>query len=159
MDWRSLFLSPHGRISRQTFWIGFFVLFGLSFVVNAIPVLGQILWFLMLWCWVVLFTKRFHDMGQSGWWQVVPFALWAVTFIVGIILLGAAAFGAAFAYAGSWDPSAWLALGGTGLIFGIIALVAALSHLAMILYLGLAPGQTVTNRYGHPPGSSLAPAL
>jgi len=159
MDWRSLLLSPQGRIGRQTYWIGFFVLFGLGFMVQFIPVLGQLIGIAMIWCWIVLFTKRFHDMGQSGWWQIVPFALWGVTFIIGIALLGAAVFGAAFAYAGSWDPASWLALGGTGVIFALIMAVAALSHLAMILYLGLAPGQTVTNRYGHPPGSELAPAL
>jgi uncharacterized membrane protein YhaH (DUF805 family) len=156
MDWRSLLLSPHGRVGRTGFWIGFFVLFGLGFMVQFIPLVGQLLAFAMIWSWICLFTKRFHDLGQSGWWQLLPFGLWMLTFIVGLFVLGAAAFAAAFAYAGSWDTTAWLSLGSAGLGFGVVAAAAALSHLLMILFLGVAPSQSSTNRYGHPPGSNLA---
>jgi uncharacterized membrane protein YhaH (DUF805 family) len=100
---RWLFFGADGRIGRATYWLGWLILYGASFVgllgvgvVDAIvrAILGPSgVWFgivvialyfavllvanLSLWC------KRWHDRGKSGWWSliiVIPIlgALWIV---------------------------------------------------------------------------------
>ena len=70
MDWKTLFLSPEGRIGRQAFWIGWLVVMGASTVLNVIPVVGHVLMLGVIYASVCIHTKRLHDMGQTGWWQV-----------------------------------------------------------------------------------------
>lgn len=57
-----------GRIRRSEYWWGYLVLMICYFVVNLIPIIGQIAaCFIMIACISMLF-RRLHDTGRSGWW-------------------------------------------------------------------------------------------
>lgn len=57
-----------GRIRRSEYWWGYLVLMICYFVVNLIPIIGQIVaCFIMIACISMLF-RRLHDTGRSGWW-------------------------------------------------------------------------------------------
>ena len=57
--------------------VGLNVLTGMIIVLVVLSVLA----FLVLWCWFVIAqnAKRSHDMGLSGWYQLIPF------FVVGLL--------------------------------------------------------------------------
>ena len=77
------FLSPHGRISRQAFWLGLIVLFALTIPVsllidptafertsapNKIPSLADTLWSLAVtWPSAAISLKRFNDRDRPQW--------------------------------------------------------------------------------------------
>jgi uncharacterized membrane protein YhaH (DUF805 family) len=151
MDWKSLFFSAEGRIGRQAFWIGWLVLLGVQVVAGWIPVIGHALGLVALFAWVCLCSKRLHDMGRSGWWQVPPFAL-SLALVVGSVLwIGV---GAALAAITDGNPEV-VALAGVGvLLIGIF--VAFVAMIGFTLWVGIAEGQPGENRYGEPP---LTPAL
>jgi uncharacterized membrane protein YhaH (DUF805 family) len=146
MDWKSLFFSAEGRIGRQAFWIGWLVLLGVQVVAGWIPVIGHLLGLVALFAWVCLCTKRLHDIGRSGWWQVPPFAL-SVALVVGSVLwIG---LGAALAAITDGNPEV-VALAGVGvLLIGIV--VAFVAMIAFTLWVGVAEGEAGENRYGEPP--------
>jgi uncharacterized membrane protein YhaH (DUF805 family) len=107
MDWKYLFTSFEGRISRKPFWLGNLALYILLVVVIVVPLLiASLFGFGMnpdeissatptfsIWHWLVLLlilftiypsiaiqTKRWHDRGKSGWWFLINF----VPFIGGV---------------------------------------------------------------------------
>ena len=89
-DWRAwarLFVSPRGRIDRDTYWTSYWVVlitFGACALVGerlarlAVPAatwlvfatLGPAAW----WSWLALSIKRAHDLDESGW--SVVFGAW-----------------------------------------------------------------------------------
>ena len=76
--------SFEGRIRRMEYGISFLVYIVISAVVNAIvsageaPILG-IAYIPMLWVLWAQGAKRCHDLGKSGWFQVIPFyPLWMI---------------------------------------------------------------------------------
>ena len=91
MDWKSLFFSAEGRIGRQVFWIGWLMLLGAHVVAGWIPLIGQVIALMAIFAWVCLCTKRLHDMGRSGWWQLVPIALGPVLIIGSAMSIGVGA--------------------------------------------------------------------
>jgi len=84
---QGMFSSPFsfdGRIRRTEYGISFIIVVIVNTFLNAIvasgevPIIGlayiPILWF--LWAQG---AKRCHDMGQSGWFQIIPFyVLWMI---------------------------------------------------------------------------------
>lgn len=92
-DWRGrarLFLSPHGRIDRDTYWTSYWVVliaFGACSLVGegltrlvapaanwvVFGFIGAVAW----WAWLALSIKRAHDLDESGWsavlgaWQLI----------------------------------------------------------------------------------------
>ena len=85
MDWRELFLSFDGRISRQPFWIGSISILLVSLVLTSVlPLfLEAIVGLVLIYPGLAVSVKRCHDRGKSGWWCLlflIPFvgAIWAI---------------------------------------------------------------------------------
>jgi uncharacterized membrane protein YhaH (DUF805 family) len=131
MDWKSLFFSAEGRIGRQAFWIGWLMLLGAHVVAGWIPVLGQVIGLAAIFAWVCLCTKRLHDMGRSGWWQVLPIVLGPVLIIGSALWIG---MGAILAEITNGDAG-WAALAGVGGLFVSLA-IACVSVIAFTLWWG-----------------------
>ena len=146
MDWKSLFFSAEGRIGRQAFWIGWLVLLGVQMLAGWIPVVGHALGLIALFAWVCLCTKRLHDMGRSGWWQLVPVVLGPVLIVGSAMSIG---FGAILGEITNIDTD-WAALAGVGGLLVSVA-IAVLAVVGFTLWLGIAEGQAGENRYGEPP--------
>ncbi len=155
MNWRYLFLSPHGRISRKDWWSGYgvFVLalalmYGVIWLIdfvdyggvdngddaltepNVIP--GIIFSTITAYPVFCFYSKRLHDMGRSGWWVgilVFTSFLYSVTYLLGLI--GTAS-----------QPN----LAGWAIILFSIAI-----GLIAIVYLGTFVGQKGDNIYGADP--------
>lgn len=102
--------SFEGRISRTTFWIGYLLIWAVGGLIGVVAELlfesgaseapetsgasGQVvetaeflvllgITVAILWCWLVIQVKRWHDLNKSGWWifiNLVPFVgpLWAL---------------------------------------------------------------------------------
>lgn len=82
IDWRELFLSADGRISRTPFLIGSAILIALTAIYESLvgPVghwlTGLIVYPAVLYAGACLASKRLHDRGRSGWWAaLILFAL------------------------------------------------------------------------------------
>jgi uncharacterized membrane protein YhaH (DUF805 family) len=156
MNWGSLFFSAEGRIGQKDFWLAAAILFIFSIVIHAAAVVGTLLWFLSAYCWICIYSKRLHDMGRSGWLQLLPFVLgWGLMtmgFIFGVgSLLG-------LIFSGMPHFLGGIALGGMAFGFGALC-VGGLVHVILLLWLGLSPGQVGSNRYGPEPGAlAFAPA-
>jgi uncharacterized membrane protein YhaH (DUF805 family) len=111
MDWKYLFTSFEGRISRKPFWLSLlvlvvaqwilFIIFGMVLgtsmsgmdpaadpaAMSAAAMQAMIpLWIiiiLFLYPSLAIYAKRWHDRGKSGWWTLICL----VPFIGGIWLL------------------------------------------------------------------------
>jgi uncharacterized membrane protein YhaH (DUF805 family) len=111
MDWKYLFTSFEGRISRKPFWLSLlalvvaqwilFIIFGMVLgtsmsgidptadpaAMNAAAMQAMIpMWIviiLFLYPSLAIYAKRWHDRGKSGWWTLIAL----VPFIGGIWLL------------------------------------------------------------------------
>ncbi|MBK7972836.1 MAG: DUF805 domain-containing protein [Deltaproteobacteria bacterium] len=85
--WAGLFLSPRGRIDRDTYWTSYWIVllgFGCSAIVGeglgtvVAPTakwvlagcIGAVAW----WSWLALSIKRAHDLDETGW--SVVFGAW-----------------------------------------------------------------------------------
>jgi uncharacterized membrane protein YhaH (DUF805 family) len=99
------FLSLKGRISRQEFWLGYFLVLAVLFL--SIPLLQSLSlglrrpasgsWYrnelemallipkiaaavAMVWPLTAIYVKRLHDVGYSGWWLLAFIgAMWLTT--------------------------------------------------------------------------------
>lgn len=75
----------NGRVGRQEFWM--FILF--SFLLNialeivGIDVLGMVVSLALFVPNIALASRRLHDTGRSGWWQL----LWLIPIVGWIILI------------------------------------------------------------------------
>ncbi len=83
MDWKYLYTSLEGRIGRQSFWMGIVVMIAGSIIFavldsiigtrmdNGIGILGIIYSIAMIYPAMMLYAKRWHDRGKSGWWTLI----------------------------------------------------------------------------------------
>ena len=146
MDWGRLFFSAEGRIRRQDFWMAFLVLLGFTvFLGWLVPI-----WPIVLYCSICTRTKRLHDMGRTGWLQVIP----AIGYTVAVVM--SIWFGAAAIIAGStfdgWNEAAAVA----GVVFSVFTVivvwfVAFLIDLGFLLWIGCSQGDADENLYGPAP--------
>ena len=81
----SLLFSPTGRVNSSDFMRGALILIILGFVINVLPAISfaigstlGILGLVLIWCWVVLFVKRYHDGGKTGWMSIFPIVVFLV---------------------------------------------------------------------------------
>lgn len=85
----NLLFSPSGRISSAAFMQGVLVLIVIGLVISLLgivsPMIGalaSLVGLVTLWCWVVLWRKRYHDGGKSGWNGLLPIIVWLVIVMV-----------------------------------------------------------------------------
>lgn len=91
MDWKYLYTSLEGRIGRQSFWMGVIVLIVISIIASVLDgilgtmsesgfgIIGGIAGLIMIYPSIMLYAKRWHDRGKSGWWSLImliPFIGW-----------------------------------------------------------------------------------
>lgn len=153
MDWGKLFLTAEGRIGRQTFWIGFLILLGAGVVLGWIPILGALVSIALIYPWVCLYAKRFHDMGKSGWLAALPVAAPVVLMIVAVMLGIGGVLSAGLAEGGEPSPGAVFASLGVAFVFLGLALIVGLGA---TLWAGLSESDPGPNRYGEPPSLPVA---
>jgi uncharacterized membrane protein YhaH (DUF805 family) len=153
MDWKTLFLSPEGRIGRRDFWIGFVVIMVASIVLNLIPIIGQLIGLLLIWPNICITAKRLHDMGKTGWLMLIPAGVSVVCGVVALVAGGMAMIGAnALGGASTDSAAAASAMAGFGMVMAIMG-IAVLVGFAFLLWIGLSNGEPGPNRFGPPPKS------
>jgi len=88
-----LLFSPSGRIGPSEFMKGAIILIVVAVLLSiptllgmsgALDAIANILSFVTLWCWIVLWVKRYHDAGKSGWTCLLPIIAFLVL-VVGIV--------------------------------------------------------------------------
>ncbi len=92
----NLLFSPSGRISPAEFMKGAYVLIAIGAIMAVLPLISFGLSMLAipvglatLWCWIVLFIKRFHDGGKTGWMCLIPIlAFMVLGFLISSIVTG-----------------------------------------------------------------------
>ncbi len=156
MDWKSLFFSAEGRIGRGEFWIGWLVLLGVNVVAGWIPLIGWILALVTIYCSICIYSKRLHDMGKSGWLQLVPIVICTIAGGFAFVSMGAGVMMGALS-GGADEMVAASVLGGLGI--GLLALaVTFIVGVAFLLWVGLSAGEPGPNRFGEPPAKSAVPS-
>lgn len=82
IDWKTLFLTFDGRITRRTYWIGTLAIMAACMVLSILAgILGaifaplaffpSILSLVLVYPALAVSAKRWHDRGKSGWWSLV----------------------------------------------------------------------------------------
>jgi len=94
----NLLFSPNGRINSGEFMKGAIILVVLGAILTMPATFGMkgigaalgYLSYLLAFPWVVIWIKRYHDAGKSGWLCLIPLLVYAVLLIVimGFLLSG-----------------------------------------------------------------------
>ncbi len=157
MNWQALFFSADGRIGQKDFWIAVLLMFVVWFVAPVLHLLAPVVWLVVAYCWVCVFSKRLHDFGKSGWLMLLPVAVWTAAFILAMVFGGLTAWGAiSTAMTAGREPVPWTVfLGALGSMLALFA-VAGLVKFVFVLWVGLSRGDVGENRYGPPPSSLLS---
>lgn len=118
----------NGRLGRRRYWgwLGAIVLASLALAALLKAPTG--LFATWLWLWIA--APRLHDVGRSGWW------------VVGVIAFIAAAIGAASMVGELMVPP--------------MTYLAMLLQFAVVLWLGIAEGESCANRFGPAPPARAA---
>jgi len=138
MDLKHLLLSFEGRISRQTFWIGFAVLFAAEIAAQSLAQridgerLGAIVDLAFTYPEFALFTKRANDRNTPIW-------VLGVFFAVGVLLNFLSIVG----WAGTTEERSAQ--------FMLVLAVWAILALALLVDLGFRPGVVGRNQFGPDP--------
>lgn len=79
------FFSFEGRIRRSEFAVGLLVYFVINFLVKEIALNSEskiilLAYIPMLWFLWAQGAKRCHDLGHSGWYQIIPFYVFWLIF-------------------------------------------------------------------------------
>jgi uncharacterized membrane protein YhaH (DUF805 family) len=84
IDWKTLFISAEGRLTRFQFWIAAAILLAIMAAYEALVsgasalhwITGWPIYLAALFFGTCVLSKRFHDRGRSGWFAApVLFAL------------------------------------------------------------------------------------
>ncbi len=84
----NLLFSPSGRVGPSEFMRGATILIVIGFILSILPALSPalaaigIISIVLWWCWIVLWIKRYHDGGKSGWMCLVPIIVFIIASIV-----------------------------------------------------------------------------
>lgn len=138
MELRWLYFSARGRLSAKAFRQTYLGLFVVSVLSTLMPLLGVVIGLLTSIAMINITTKRLHDMGRSGWLQLVQIAPWA-----GLVVWAAVAAGGG---PKADEAIVRMAQNNAGLL-GALALAAAIS-LGFLAWVALAPATDGANAYG-----------
>jgi uncharacterized membrane protein YhaH (DUF805 family) len=142
----SFFLSTKGRIARGPFWVGMLVLMTLNMVLSAIPFVGPVSLYVLLWPQIALYVKRLHDFGWSGWMWLLPFLV-SVACLVFLVVQGGPALQAV-----KTPDQLQALLASPAMRNSLIALEVMLAiGFVFLLWVGLTKGDDKANRYGPAP--------
>jgi uncharacterized membrane protein YhaH (DUF805 family) len=123
-DWKDIFLSSVGRMSRAPFLLASAVLIALTAFYESIAssvthwVTGWFVYPVLVFCGASVLSKRLHDRGRSGWWSAV--------ILLAIMVV--------------WPHPK-----------GVVAYLFTLVLFWTLIDLGLMPGEQGVNRYGPNP--------
>ena len=138
MDWLYLFNSFHGRISRQTFWIGFGIVIAAELVCHAVAEqlqgdrLSAIVDLAFTYPEFAVTIKRAHDRNMPNWVLIAFFSAGAVLDLLMVLDL-----------AGTDEHPSLISLA--------IAIPFTVIGLALLAELGLRKGTEGPNQYGPDP--------
>jgi uncharacterized membrane protein YhaH (DUF805 family) len=138
MNWLYLFNSFHGRISRQTFWIGFGIVIAAELVCHAVAEqlqgdrLGAIVDLAFTYPEFAVTIKRAHDRDMPNWVLITFFSAGAFLDLLMVLDL-----------AGTDEHPSLISLA--------IAIPFTVIGLALLAELGLRKGTEGPNQYGPDP--------
>jgi len=155
MDWQFLLFNPNGRIGQKDFWIGAAILLGGNILANILPILGGLLWLLLIWVGICVYGKRLHDIGQTALIHLIPWALNFLVFILAVMMVGGAII-SAWMSGGDVGPGLILSAGGG--LFSLMSM-SVLIWAGYTIWLGLALGENGANQYGPEPAIEMKPAF
>jgi uncharacterized membrane protein YhaH (DUF805 family) len=152
LNYGSLLLSPRGRVRRRLYWRATMIFLVLSFWPQIIPRIGLYVagafGLVAIYGFACLYTKRLHDLGHGGGWQIF---VWLP--MLGPLILGPLAllFSADHALAErlGLDPAT------TGGVLVALCAVGGAAAVGLHILLGVLRGQTGLNRFGPDPGRPL----
>jgi uncharacterized membrane protein YhaH (DUF805 family) len=141
-----VFAYLKGRSGRAEFWIGIALLFAVGIGLTLFQIAGASA--VTTFLWIILWARRLHDLGKSGWIILIP---------VGLMLL--ASFGA-FAFGGdelvqamraAQANSGQISERGARLLLAFAGVVVVIQG-GFTIWLGSKSGEPGSNRFGPPPG-------
>lgn len=161
----NLLFSPSGRIGPNEFMKGVMPLVIIGFILSLLPALGpglgalSIVGIVLYWCWIVLWIKRYHDAGKSGWMCLIPIIVFLViggivSYFLTTMFTDPEVAAAAAEAAASGDVAAALqsALSGGGLTkTGILVVGAAssvVSYIIAFVFNGMIKSDPHDNQFG-----------
>ena len=141
-----MFAYLSGRSGRAEYWIGIAMLFvvGIGLAVFQIAGASAVTTFL----WIILWARRLHDLGKSGWTILIPVGLML------IVSFAAFAFGGdelvqAMRYAQA--NSGEISERGARLLLAFAGVILLIQG-GFTIWLGSKAGEPGSNRFGPPPG-------
>ena len=84
----NLLFSPSGTTSPKDFMAGATFLIAVTLVINLLAVVNfffnilGLVGLVFIWCWVVLWVKRYRFGGKSGWMCLIPIVLFIVLTLI-----------------------------------------------------------------------------
>ena len=134
----SNYFTFSGRASRSEYWL--WVLF--TSLVQVIPLIGGLIGLAALIPSLAVTSRRLHDIGKSGWYQLLFFVASAVAW-TGFVLFLVLGFGALEEENGL--PAKFLFL------LSIVAAVAAIAVIGILVMWFVRKGDEGPNKYGPDP--------
>jgi len=142
-----MFAYLNGRSSRREYWIGVVLLLvvGLGLAYADIAGASSVTTFL----WILIWNRRLHDIGQSGWMILIPLGL-LIVFAAGGLVFGGDEPRNAFEY--SQTGSGPVTERGATLFVGLVIVLLAIQF-GFTIWLGVKKGDPGSNRFGPVPTS------
>jgi len=151
MDWTRLFLSPLGRVGRRLYGMAMAAVIVAQVVSAMLPGVGLFAIPVLNYPALCLAIKRLHDWNRSGAWMIVPYM---IIFGYGVTVCWYAliTFGGFGTFSGGRSEDAaigrYLARQAGWVLFAM--------PLAVLVLIGLIPGNRRSNRFGASFSSSAA---
>ena len=140
-----MFAYLQGRSGRKEYWIGvaLLLLVGVGLAYANVGGASGATTFL----WILIWNRRLHDIGQSGWVILIPLGLIIAGATAGLVFGGKDLLNA-FEY--SQKGSGPVTEHGAWLFIGMVLVLIAIQF-GFTIWLGKKKGDPGDNRYGPPP--------